>query len=87
MGSHKDYGIGGRGLGPQARWRTLRRQPQKWATGSKRGVRIRGKARTEEPRDAGREPQRAGVWLVLGRKGGKQGREGGWGGEKRVHWF
>lgn len=69
------------------RWRTLCRQPRTWAAGSKRGVGIRGKARTEEPRDAGREPQRAGVWLVLGRKGGKQGREGGWGEERRVHWF
>lgn len=81
MGSHKDWGMGGRGLGLQDTLENSRRQPRKWATGSKRGVRIRGEARTEEPRDAGREPRRAGVWLVLGRKGGKQGRGGGMGEE------
>lgn len=51
---------------------------------------VSGSEERQEPRsqrDAGREPQRAGVWLVLGRKGGKQGREGRWGGERRVHWF
>lgn len=84
MGSHKDWGIGERGLGPQD---TLESSADSPGSGLLALRGIGGKARTEEPRDAGREPQRAGVWLVLGRKGGKQGCEGRWGGERRVHWF
>lgn len=51
------------------------------------GFTFRGKARTRGAKGMLGGPWRAGVLLVLGRVGGKQGREGGWGGERRVHWF
>lgn len=52
--------------------------------GAQTGASDEGKARSRGARGAG--ALRAGVWSVLGGKGGKQGCGGRWGG-RGVHWF